>query len=475
MRLTVIGTGYLGAVHAACMADIGHDVLGVDTDSGKIAALAAGRAPFFEPGLPEILIRNTRAGRLRFTTSLREAADFADVHFVCVGTPQRADSLAADLSHVEAVVDGLAPLLTRDSLVVGKSTVPVGTTRALTRRVTSQVRPGVAAEVAWNPEFLREGFAVQDTLRPDRLVVGVTSSHADRTLREVYEPMLRDGVAYVSTDPATAELVKVAANSFLATKISFINAMAEVCDASGADVVTLADALGHDARIGRAFLSAGLGFGGGCLPKDIRAFLARAEELQVGDAVSFLRQVDGINHRQRRRTVALARQLLGGEFAGRRVAVLGATFKPDSDDVRDSPALAVAAEIVAEGADVRVHDPEGIDNARLALPGPSYSTDVLETCRDADLVLHLTEWRHYRALDPVKLSQVVRAPRMIDARNALDPALWREAGWHVRALGRPVHVPTPGPGDTLRVTIPQAGGPVSTAPTPGDPLSGAPK
>ncbi|EDY59797.1 MULTISPECIES: UDP-glucose/GDP-mannose dehydrogenase family protein [Streptomyces] len=475
MRLTVIGTGYLGAVHAACMADIGHDVLGVDTDSGKIAALAAGRAPFFEPGLPEILVRNTRAGRLRFTTSLQEAAEFADVHFVCVGTPQRTDSLAADLRHVEAVVDGLAPLLTRDSLIVGKSTVPVGTTRTLTRRVTSQLRPGVDTEVAWNPEFLREGFAVQDTLHPDRLVVGVTSPHADRTLREVYAPMLRAGVAYVSTDPATAELVKVAANSFLATKISFINAMAEVCDASGADVVTLAEALGHDARIGRAFLSAGLGFGGGCLPKDIRAFLARAEELQVGEAVSFLYQVDRINHRQRRRTVDLARQLLGGEFAGRRVAVLGATFKPDSDDVRDSPALAVAAEIVAQDADVRVHDPEGIDNARAALSGPSYSTDVMEVCRDADLVLHLTEWRQYRALDPVKLLPVVRTPRIADARNALDATAWREAGWHFRALGRPAHVPPPGPGDTVRVTIPQAVGPVCTAPTPGDPLSGAPK
>ncbi|MFD3500358.1 UDP-glucose dehydrogenase family protein [Streptomyces sp. NPDC058676] len=475
MRLTVIGTGYLGAVHAACMADIGHDVLGVDTDSQKIAALSTGRAPFFEPGLPEILIRNTRAGRLRFTTSLQEAADFADVHFVCVGTPQRADSLAADLRHVEAVVDGLAPLLTRDSLIVGKSTVPVGTTRTLGRRVTARVRPGVDAEIAWNPEFLREGLAVQDTLRPDRLVVGVTSPHADRTLREVYEPMLRAGVAYVSTDPATAELVKVAANSFLATKISFINAMAEVCDASGADVVTLADALGHDARIGRAFLSAGLGFGGGCLPKDIRAFLARAEELQVGEAVSFLRQVEQINHRQRRRTVDLARHLLGGDFTGRRIAVLGATFKPDSDDVRDSPALAVAAEIDAHGAEVRVHDPEGIDNARAVLPGPAYCTDVIEACRDADLVLHLTEWRQYRALDPARLSEVVRAPRMVDARNALDPVVWRAAGWHLRALGRPVHVPPPGPGDILRVTIPQAAGPTCTAPTPGDPLSGAPK
>ncbi|MFF5157114.1 UDP-glucose dehydrogenase family protein [Streptomyces sp. NPDC000348] len=475
MRLTVIGTGYLGAVHAACMADIGHDVLGVDTDAGKVEALAAGRAPFFEPGLPEILIRNTQAGRLRFTTSLAEAADFADLHFVCVGTPQRPDSLAADLRHVEAVVDGLVPLLTRDSLIVGKSTVPVGTTRSLSRRIAAGQRPGVEARIAWNPEFLREGFAVRDTLRPDRLVVGTTEPGADRLLRQVYEPMLRAGVAYIGTDPATAELVKAAANSFLATKISFINAMAEICDATGADVVTLADALGRDARIGRRFLSAGLGFGGGCLPKDIRAFLARAEELQVGEAVSFLHEVDRINRRQRRRTVDLARRLLGDTFADRRVAVLGVTFKPDSDDVRDSPALAVVAEIVAQGADVRVHDPEGIDNARPALPGPSYHTDVMEACRDADVVLHLTDWRQYRAIDPVKLSEVVRAPLMLDARNALDREVWRAAGWHVRALGRPAHAPQPGGTDGLRVTIPHASGPACAAPAPGDPVSGVPK
>jgi UDPglucose 6-dehydrogenase len=475
MRLTVIGTGYLGAVHAACMADIGHDVLGVDTDTRKIEVLSAGRAPFFEPGLPEILTGNTQAGRLRFTTSLEEAADFADVHFVCVGTPQRADSLAADLRHVEAVVDGLAPLLTRDALIVGKSTVPVGTTRSLSRRMTAHLRPGVDAEVAWNPEFLREGFAVQDTLRPDRLVLGVTSPRADQMLREVYAPLLRAGIPCIGTDPATAELVKVAANSFLATKISFINAMAEVCDAAGADVVTLADALGHDTRIGRRFLSAGLGFGGGCLPKDIRAFLARAEELQVDEAVTFLHQVDRINQRQRVRTVDLARQLVGGSLDGRGVAVLGATFKPDSDDVRDSPALAVAAQIVAQGAEVVVHDPEGLDNAREALPGPVYCTDVVEACRDADVVLHLTEWRQYRTLDPVKLAEVVRAPRMLDARNALDPALWRAAGWHLRALGRPAPVPAPGQGEALRVKIPHAFGTACTAPTTGDPLSGAPK
>jgi UDPglucose 6-dehydrogenase len=474
MRLTGIGTGYLGAVHAACMAEIGHEVLGVDTDATKTAALAAGRAPFFEPGLPELLARHTRTGRLRFTTSLEEAADFAALHFVCVGTPQQPDSLAADLSHVEAVIDGLVPRITRDSLIVGKSTVPVGTTRALGRRVTAGARDGVEIDLAWNPEFLREGYAVQDTLRPDRLVAGVTTPHADRLLRAVYEPMLRAGVPYVCTDPATAELVKVAANSFLATKISFINAMAEVCDAAGADVVTLADALGHDERIGRRFLSAGLGFGGGCLPKDIRAFLARAEELQVGEAVSFLRQVDRINERQRLRTVDLARQLLGGTFEGRRIAVLGATFKPDSDDVRDSPALAVTCELAAQGADVRVHDPEGVDNARAVLPGPAYHTDVMTACRDAELVLHLTEWREYRALDPARLAEAVRVPRLLDARNALDTAAWHAAGWHVRALGRPAHVPQPGHGEPVRVTIPHALGAPCTAPTAGEPVSGAP-
>ncbi|MFE9450442.1 UDP-glucose dehydrogenase family protein [Streptomyces sp. NPDC006739] len=475
MRLTVIGTGYLGAVHAACMAEIGHEVLGVDTDRSRTEALAAGQAPFFEPGLPALLTQNTKAGRLRFTTSTQEAAAFADVHFVCVGTPQRADSLAADLRHVDAVADTLAPLLTRDSLIVGKSTVPVGTTRSLSRRVSARLRSGVDAEVAWNPEFLREGHAIKDTLSPDRLVLGVTSPHAERVLREVYAPLLRAGTPCITTDPATAELVKVAANSFLATKISFVNAMAEVCEAAGADVVTLADALGHDPRIGRRFLSAGLGFGGGCLPKDIRAFLARAEELRVGESVSFLREVDRINRRQRARTVDLARQLAGGTFEGRRVAVLGATFKPDSDDVRDSPALAVTAEIAAQGAEVAVHDPQGLDNARRALPGPAYRADVLEACRGADLVLHLTEWRQYRTLDPAELAEVVRAPRLLDARNALDPAAWRAAGWHLRSLGRPAPVPSPGQGESPRVSIPHALGPSCTAPGAADSLSGAPK
>jgi UDPglucose 6-dehydrogenase len=335
MRITVIGTGYLGTVHAVCMAASGHEVLGVDVDPAKLAALAAGRPPFFEPGLLELLRRTVDAGALRFTASLQEAGEFGEVHFVCVGTPQQPGSCAADLCQVNAVIDDLAPHLQSGSLVVGKSTVPVGTAARLAARI-AELTP-TDTGLAWNPEFLREGFAVRDTLNPDRLVVGVVSARADAVLREVYAPMLKTGTPYISMDLATAELVKAAANSFLATKISFINAMADVCDAAGGDVVTLADALGYDTRIGRRFLSAGIGFGGGCLPKDIRAFIARADELGVGEALNFLKDVDEVNTRRHQRVVDLARELVGGSFLGKNIAVLGAAFKPDSDDVRDSP------------------------------------------------------------------------------------------------------------------------------------------
>ncbi|MFF2573528.1 UDP-glucose dehydrogenase family protein [Streptomyces sp. NPDC058084] len=470
MRLTVIGTGYLGAVHAACMAEIGHDVLGVDVDPAKVADLAAGRPPFYEPGFEDVLTRALDSGRLRFTTDLREAAVHGEVHFICVGTPQQAGSRAADLRYVDAVVDGLAPHLSAPCLIVGKSTVPVGTTARLAARVARLAPPGARAELAWNPEFLREGFAVDDTLRPDRIVVGVTGPEADETLRRVYAPMLAAGVPYLVTDPSTAELVKVAANSFLATKISFINAMAEVCDATGADVVTLADALGHDTRIGRRFLNAGLGFGGGCLPKDIRAFSARARELGVGPAVAFLDEVDEINRRQRSRTVALAERMLDGDLTGRRVTVLGATFKPDSDDVRDSPALAVALELHRRGAQVRVHDPEGAAKAGLAHPELHCGTDLLTACRGAELVLHLTEWSEYRELDPVKLARLVRTPLLIDGRNALPHDEWRAAGWTVKGLGRPAAPPeaqrsAASAPESLRALIvsPAAAGPEASA------------
>lgn len=434
MRITVIGTGYVGAVHAACMAEIGHEVLGVDIDADRIASLNAGRAPMHEPGLDDLLTRTVGSGRLRFTTSLTEAARFAKLHFICVGTPQRPDSPAADLRYVDAAVEALAPALHPGSLVVGKSTVPVGTAARLAARLRETAPQ---AEIAWNPEFLREGSAVRDTLWPERLVVGVTSVGAEETLREAYAPMLRAGVPFFCTDPSTAELVKVAANSFLATKISFINAMAEICDAAGGDVTTLAEAIGADSRIGHSFLQPGLGFGGSCFPKDIRAFAARAEELGVGDAVTFLHQVDRINARQRRRTVDLARELVGGSFAGRTVGVLGAAFKPESDDVRDSPALAVAAAIQAEGAEVRVHDPEAIDNARASFPDLKYTLVVAEACEGADLIMHLTPWQDYAQIDPAVLAGVVRTPLLLDARNTLDVQAWQRAGWRMRALGRP--------------------------------------
>jgi UDPglucose 6-dehydrogenase len=438
MRITVIGTGYLGAVHAACMAESGHEVLGVDVDPAKLAALSDGRAPFFEPGLLELLRRTVQEGSLRFSTSFAEAGEFGEVHFVCVGTPQQPGSYAADMRHVDAVIEGLAPHLRPGSLVVGKSTVPVGTAARLAGRI-AELAPDTDTELAWNPEFLSEGTAVQDTLAPDRLVIGVTSERADAVLREVYAAMIQAGCPWISTDLATSELVKVAANSFQATKISFINAMAEVCDAAGGDVVTLADAIGHDPRIGRRFLSAGIGFGGGCLPKDIRAFMARGSELGVDEALSFLKDVDEINMRRRQLTVDLARELVGGSFLGTNIAVLGAAFKPDSDDVRDSPALNIAATLKLLGAQVRVHDPEAIDNARALFPTLDYALEIEKACERADLVLHLTEWREYREIDPAQLTAVVRTPRILDGRNALDVPQWRRAGWTVRALGRSHH------------------------------------
>jgi len=435
LRLSVIGTGYLGATHAACMAELGFEVIGLDVDPAKIEVLTSGRVPFYEPGLDEVLARNLAAGRVRFTTSWEEVGEFADVHFICVGTPQAAGAQRADMSQVFGSVQALAPHLRPGALVVGKSTVPVGTAAEIEQVLKATAAAGV--EVAWNPEFLREGFAVQDTLHPDRLVVGVRSSRSEELLREVYAPIIAEGTPFLVTDFPTAELVKVAANSFLATKISFINAMAEVCEAAGADVTQLAEAIGHDPRIGNRFLAAGLGFGGGCLPKDIRAFMARAGELGADEAVAFLREVDQINLRRRAHTVDLAREVLDGSFRGRRVTVLGATFKPDSDDVRDSPSLDVAVAMSNAGADVVVHDPKGLANAERVYPHMAYQADLLEALRGAELVVLGTEWREYRDLDPASLDGVVAAAHIIDARNVLDPQRWRAAGWTYRALGRP--------------------------------------
>jgi UDPglucose 6-dehydrogenase len=436
-KMTVIGTGYLGATHAICMAILGFEVLGVDVDQKKIDQLSAGVVPFFEPGLPEQLAAALASGRLRFTTSFDEAAEFGDVHFICVGTPQSKGSDAADLTYVDSAFTALASRITRKALLVGKSTVPIGTAERLTALVAATSPLGTELELAWNPEFLREGFAVHDTLHPDRLVFGVASSWAERQLRAAFRPILNDETPLVVADLATAELVKVAANSFLATKISYINAMAEVCEATGADVNLLAIALGHDARIGSRFLKPGLGFGGGCLPKDIRAFKYRAEQLGVGQAVAFLGEVDAINLRRRSRTVDLVRELAGGNLSGVRVAALGAAFKPNSDDVRDAPALDVARMLYLEGASVVVYDPEANENAHRAYPDLDYADSLAEAVDGAQVVALLTEWDQFRVADPVALGELVAAKNIVDGRHALDADLYRAAGWEYRALGRP--------------------------------------
>jgi UDPglucose 6-dehydrogenase len=421
------------------MADLGHTVIAIDNDATKIESLSRGVPPIYEPGLGELLASVLATGRLSFSTDYAKAAG-ADVHFICVGTPQRKGEHAADTSYVFNAGQSLASHLGDRALVVGKSTVPVGTAARLLDRLQAGAAAGVTVRLAWNPEFLREGFAIQDTVAPDRFVYGVNGSHAEADvalLDEVYAGPLSTGTPRLVTDFPTAELVKVAANAFLATKISFINAMAEVCEAAGADVVKLADAIGHDDRIGRRFLNAGLGFGGGCLPKDIRAFMARAGELGADQALTFLREVDEINLRQRSRMVDLAREQCGGTLIGKRVAVLGAAFKPDSDDIRDSPALDVAEAARKAGAVVTVHDPKAIEAAKRVHPHLAYAETVEDACLDADVVLHLTEWKQFREIDPAKLAPLVANPSIIDGRNALDPTAWSRAGWTYRALGRP--------------------------------------
>ena len=437
MRMTVIGTGYLGATHAACMAELGHEVLGVDVDERKIEQLKAGKVPFYEPGLPEVLERNIAAGRLDFTTDYARAAEFADVHFIGVGTPQQRGSYAADTRYVEAVIDDLVPQLRGRHIIYGKSTVPVGTAAALQERANTLATEGTEVEIAWNPEFLREGYAVQDTIEPDRIVLGsrAEDTRAEEIAREVYATPLDKGTPFIVTDLQTAELVKVSANAFLATKISFINAVSEVCENVGADVTQLADAIGYDDRIGRKFLGAGLGFGGGCLPKDIRAFMARAGEVGADQALTFLREVDAINMRRRQRVIDLAREELGS-LIGRNITVLGAAFKPNSDDVRDSPALAVAGQLSLAGASVRVYDPQGMDNARKVFPTLDYATSLEDALRGAELVILGTEWQEFKDMDPKWAAELVDKQLLIDGRNVLNVTDWQDAGWQIRALGR---------------------------------------
>ncbi|MGX7694810.1 UDP-glucose dehydrogenase family protein [Gordonia polyisoprenivorans] len=433
MRMVVLGLGYLGATHAACMAELGHEVLGVEIVEEKRDSLARGEVPFYEPELPELLKKHIDSGRLRVTGSYTEAADFADVFFVAVGTPQKKGEYSADLRYVDAAVEELVPLLTRDALILGKSTVPVGTAQRLSERA-DELAKDVEVEIAWNPEFLREGYAIRDTLNPDRIVLGrFGGGNAEAVCRKIYASILDAATPFIVTDPPTAELVKTSANAFLATKISFINAIAEVCDAAGADVKAIADAIGYDARIGRKFLNAGLGFGGGCLPKDIRAFMARAGELGAAEALSFLREVDNVNMRRRTRMVELTREVCGGTLLGKRVAILGCAFKPESDDVRDSPALNVAGQIQLQGASVTVYDPRAMCNSRRLFPTLDYAVTTKEACESADVVLILTEWNEFIDLDPNEIKGTVRQRNVIDGRMCLEPHRWRSSGWNYRA------------------------------------------
>jgi UDPglucose 6-dehydrogenase len=433
LRVSVIGTGYLGTAHAVGMAELGHDVIGMDVDPEKIALLSACEVPFFEPGLSELLRKNVEAGRLRFTGSYDEVAAGADIHFVCVGTPQLPGSLDADLRWVETAFTELSRRLAGPALVVGKSTVPVGTAKRMAEIVRRHAAGDGRVEVTWSPEFLREGHAVEDTLRPDRLVFGVESAWGEQLLRRVYGPVIRDGCPVVTTGYATAELIKVSANAFLGMKISFINAIAQICEASGADVLPLAEALGYDERIGGRFLGPGLGFGGGCLPKDLRALLACASDLGLRDVADFLRQIDTINLSRRARALAIGRELLGGAYAGRRVCLLGAAFKPNTDDVRDSPALAVAEAVHHEGGEVVIHDPVATGSARRSHPHLGYADTLAGAARDADLVMLLTDWTEWHDMDPAVLDKWVRGRNMVDARNVLAPERWRSAGWNYRA------------------------------------------
>ncbi|MFM9142344.1 MAG: UDP-glucose dehydrogenase family protein [Actinomycetota bacterium] len=432
MKISVIGTGYLGVTHSAALSSLGFEVIGIDIDKEKISSLKSGLVPFFEPGLQELVENELKSGRLLFTDDFSQASD-CEIHFICVGTPQRKDSLAADLQYVDSAIEMIGPVAKPNSLIVGKSTVPVGTAERLAKRL-SELNPNV--ELAWNPEFLREGFAIEDTLRPNRLVVGVTSDQAEVKLRKVYASLIDAGIPWIRADLPTSELVKVAANSFLATKISFINAMAEICEVAGGDVTVLAKAIGYDPRIGSKFLQAGIGFGGGCLPKDIRAFMARSEELGAKQSLEFLREIDSINQRARQRVIDLVRLELGNDLKGKRIAILGAAFKPDSDDVRDSPALDIAEQISQAGAVVTVHDPKAIGNAKRRSPELTF-VDSIDSCvKDSNCILHLTEWQEYRNIDPVAISKKVSEQIIIDGRNALDRQLWEKSGWKFRGLGR---------------------------------------
>ncbi len=423
----------MGATHAVAMAELGHEVIGIEANPDRLRDLQNGVIPFFEPGLDEALQKVIAAGNITFKPDHDLESLEADIHFLCVGTPQLPGSYAANTGYLRDAVKALAPFLREDAVVAGKSTVPVGTAQELTALLAAEA--GFAPHLAWNPEFLREGTALEDSLRPDRIVIGVNDARSEELLRQVYKSITDLGTPFLVIDIPTAELVKVAANSFLATKISFINAMAEVAEVAGADAVQLAEAIGYDERIGNKFLRNGIGFGGGCLPKDIRAFMARAEELGVGKAVEFLADIDAVNLRRRDRVVEIAQRELGS-LQGKKVVVLGAAFKPNSDDLRDSPSIAIADLLKKAGASVVVHDPISLANVNKQHPHLTTEQSVELAAKDADALVLATEWQEYRNLDPAAIGSLVKHKLLIEGRNALPVEKWQAAGWRVIALGR---------------------------------------
>lgn len=437
MQITVVGMGYLGVTHAVTMSKLGHQVLGIENNLDRISALENGVLPFYEPGLEIALRDELLSGRLSFAKTHDLRTNEASVHFICVGTPQKEDSLGADTRQVFTAVRELSQWLKPKCVVVGKSTVPLGTAKAIRTLLEESSSPEV--RVAWNPEFLREGSALEDSLKPDRIVVGAWDSDTFAILREVYGPLIEKQVPFLEMDVDTAELVKASANAYLATKISFINAMAEIAEVSGADVGGLALALGFDKRIGNEFLEPGIGYGGGCLPKDLRSLIATAEELGAEQSIQMLKAVDSVNRRRRQRVVDMARQILG-DVEGKKLAVLGVSFKPDTDDSRESPSLEVAFRLQNLGMEVVVHDPKALNQLRAKRTNIYYESDLEDALSGADLIFLGTQWQEYLDLDPFRVRELTCGREVIDGRNFLNRELWSKAGFRVHSLGKQVEV-----------------------------------
>ncbi len=430
----MIGSGYVGIVSGACFAEFGADVACIDVDEDKIAALQRGKIPIYEPGLEALVARNVSEGRLRFSTDLGEAVEQAGLVFIAVGTPSRRGDGYADLSYVYAAAKSLAPHLEGYTVIVDKSTVPVGTARQV-QRIIKDENPDADFDVASNPEFLREGAAIADFMRPDRVVLGVESERAERLLKELYRPLNLIETPVVVTNLESAELVKYACNAFLATKISFINEMAALCEAVGGDVHAVAKGMGLDGRIGRKFLHAGPGYGGSCFPKDTLALVRTAQE--HGTPCRIVESVVEVNAAQRARMVKKIRTAIGGDEAGKTIAVLGLTFKPETDDMRDAPAVTIIPALVERGARIHAHDPQGMDEARKVLPEEvAYFSDIYKAVDQADAVILLTEWNVYRGLDIKQLRQRMRGNAFVDLRNVYEPAVMQQAGFEYACVGR---------------------------------------